>query len=160
METASDIIKQALRNEIHASAFFGKAAEMTKDDESRMLFLELGGMEDGHASFLVEKLKNTPCAQDVDLAAYLKELERSSEPVMSAEEVEIIENGDPRAVLRLAIELENRAKMIYTKLADEAADLEVKSYCLELVREENTHANMLTKHLNSLDMDADDRPGL
>lgn len=160
METATDIIKKALRNEIHASAFFAKAAEMTKDDESRMLFLELGGMEDNHADALVEKLKHTPCGDDLDLAAYLKELENSAEPIMTPEELATIENGDARTVLRMAIDLELKAKETYAKLADELVDLEVKSYCLELVRQEKTHASMLTKHLRSMDMDEEDRPGL
>ncbi|MBF0614081.1 MAG: ferritin family protein [Magnetococcales bacterium] len=160
METVTDLIKQALRNEIYASAFFTKAAEMTKDDEARMLFIELGGMEDDHANELVDKLKNTPCSEGLDMAAYLKELESSTDPVIAGEVLATIENGDAHAVLRLAIESEERAVQTYTKLADEVVDLEVKSYCLELVRQEKTHASMLTKHLRSMDMDAEDRPGL
>ncbi|MBF0271075.1 MAG: ferritin family protein [Magnetococcales bacterium] len=160
METVTDLIKQALRNEIHASAFFAKAAEMTKDDESRMLFLELGGMEDNHADTFVAKLKDSTCGQDMDLPAYLKELERSSGPVMTAEELAIIENGDARTVLRLAIDLETKAGQTYAKLADEIVDMDVKAYCLDLVRQENIHASALTKHLRSLDMEEEDRPGL
>ncbi|MBF0342502.1 MAG: ferritin family protein [Magnetococcales bacterium] len=160
METATDIIKQALRNEIHASAFFAKAAEVTKDDESRMLFLELGGVEDKHADELVERLQNTPCAQNLNMKAYLKELEESSEPIMTAEELDIIENGNSRAVLRLAIDLENRAMQVYAKLAEEAVDLEVKTYCLDLAKQEVGHARALTRYLNNLDMDEEDRPGL
>ncbi|MEO5345448.1 MAG: ferritin family protein [Magnetococcus sp. YQC-9] len=160
MEKPIDIIKQALRNEIHASAFFAKAAELTKDDESRMLFLELGGMEDNHAEALVIRLKNAPCAQEMDLAAYLKQLESSPEPVLPPAEMAIIENGDARSVLRLAINLENRAMQTYARLAEESTDLEVKAYCLDLAREEVGHAAALTKLLHSLDMDEDDRPGL
>lgn len=160
METATDIFKQALRNEVHAAAFFAKAAEMTQDDASRMLFLELSGMEDHHASFLVEKGQNASCNHGFDMVAYLKELESSVDPVMTPEELETIENGDPKAVLRLAIGLESKALKTYAKLADEAIDLEVKSYCLELVKEEAGHSNALSKLLHSMDMDAEERPGL
>lgn len=160
MEKPIDIIKQALRNELHASAFFAKAAELTKDDESRMLFLELGGMEDDHAAALVERLKSAPCAKDTDLPALLKQLESSPEPVLPAAEMVIIENGDPRAVLSLAIDLENRAMQTYARLAEESTDLEIKGYCLDLAKEELSHASALTKLLRSLDMDEDDRPGL
>ncbi|MBF0429096.1 MAG: ferritin family protein [Magnetococcales bacterium] len=160
METATDIFKQALYNEVHSTAFFAKAAEMTRDDESRMLFLELSSMEEDHASMLVAKGQKAPCNHSVDLAAYLKELESSVAPVMSDEELATIQDGDPKSVLRLAIKLEEQAKETYVKLAAEAADLEVKSYCLELVKQETGHANALTRLLHSMDMDPEDRPGL
>ncbi len=160
METPTDIFKQALHNEVHSAAFFAKAAEVTQDDNSRMLFLELASREDNHASYLVEKGKNAPCNKNFDMVAYLKELDESVEPVMTAEELETIKNGTPKEVLRLAIALETKAMETYAKLADEAIDLEVKAYCLELVKEEAGHANSLTKLMRSMDMDPDDRPGL
>ncbi|MBF0180808.1 MAG: ferritin family protein [Magnetococcales bacterium] len=160
METPTDIFKQALRNEVHASAFFAKAADLTRDDASRMLFLELAGMEDGHAGRLVEKGQKAPCNHGFDMVAFLKELEGSVDPAIPPDEMAIIEQGDPKAVLRLAIDLEAKSMKTYARLADEAIDLEIKSFCLEQVKEEAGHGNALTKLLHSMDMDPEDRPGL
>lgn len=160
METPTDIFKQALQNEVHSSAFFAKAAELTKDDASRMLFLELSAMEDHHAEHLVEKGQKAPCNHGVDLVGYLKQLEHSVDAAIPPEEMAVIENGDPKEVLRLAIGLEHKAMKTYAKLAEEATDLEVKSYCLDLVKQEAGHENALTKLLHSMDMDPEDRPGL
>ena len=93
MQAAIQFFKDALRNEVKAAAFYNKAAEITQNDESRMLFYKLAGMEDEHANLLASKAKNAPCGRDFDVGAFLNELEDGPVPSLSPEETKIIETG-------------------------------------------------------------------
>lgn len=160
MKTAADVFKAALQNEVRAAAFYTRAAEITQNDESRMVLLDLNSMEEGHVQELMERVKGAPCAQEFDAAAYLKELEESPAANLSPEDDRILKTGDMRAVLELAIRMENHGWDTYLSFAEKAATPEIKSYLLDLAAEEEDHVNRLTQLLNSLDMDADERPGL
>ncbi|MEO5376506.1 MAG: ferritin family protein [Magnetococcus sp. DMHC-6] len=160
MQTATDFFKSALFQEVHAGAFYNKASEITHNDESRMLFLEMAQMEDDHARSLIERAKNAPCVLDFDPYQYLTELESNMEATISENEMNVIQNGDLRTVLALAIELENQARDTYEQLALKATSPEVASYCQEMVKIEQKHKNALTNLLLSLDMTPDERPGL
>ncbi|MBF0371071.1 MAG: ferritin family protein [Magnetococcales bacterium] len=160
METATDFFKAALRNEVKASAFYYKAADLARNDESRMLLLNFADMEDGHARDLLEKAAGAPCASDFDAKAYLKELEDNTDATISDDEMKIIQDGDMRAILEFGIRMEANAGENYKKLAAVATNDDVKAYCLELVKEEKEHENELVRLLNGLDMDDEDRPGL
>ena len=160
MQAAIQFFKDALRNEVKASAFYDKAAEITQDDKSRMLFIELAGMEDDHTNLLLTKVKNAPCGKAFDVDGYVNELEASTDPVISAEEAKIIESGSLHEVLGLAIELEQQTCNVYEGLEREAVDPDVKANCKELASQERKHIQELTNLLNSLDMAKEDRPGL
>ena len=160
MQAAIQFFKDALRNEVKAAAFYNKAAEITQNDESRMLFYKLAGMEDEHANLLASKAKNAPCGRAFDVGAFLNELEDGPVPSLSPEETKIIETGSVSEVLQLAIRMEKQADETYDKLAQEAIDPEVKSHCLDMAAEERRHVQELTNLLHSLDMSEDDRPGL
>lgn len=160
MQDAIQFFKDALSNEVKAAALYEQAAESTRDDESRMLFLKLADMEDGHARVLANKVKNAPCGQGFDVDGYLKELESTVNPTLSAAEQEIINKGTIRQVLELAIAHEEKARDTYKSLADEAVDVDVKTYCLEMVKEEQEHVTSLTNMLSSIDMPPEERPGL
>ncbi len=160
MQAAIQFFKDALRHEVKASAFYNKAAEITRDDESRMLYLKLAGMEDDHANQLLEKVKQAPCGQAFDVDAYVRELDNSAESIILPAEMTLIETGTMRQVLELAISLEHQACKNYENLANQTTDFEVKAHCQEAVKEEHGHVRDLTNLLNSLDMSDDDRPGL
>ena len=160
MQAAIQFFKDALRHEIKASAFYNKAAEITRDDESRMLFIKLAGMEDGHANALLAKVQDAPCGKAFDVKAFVAELEDSVEPVISDEETKLIESGTPHEVLDLAITFEEQAVKNYEGLAQEATDFDVKAYCQEMVKEERKHVQELVNLKHSLDMSDEDRPGL
>ncbi|MEO5363497.1 MAG: ferritin family protein [Magnetococcus sp. DMHC-8] len=160
MQAAIQFFKDALRHETKASAFYTKAAEITRDDESRMLYLKLAGMEDDHANQLLEKVKNAPCGQAFDVDGFVRELENSTESSISPTDMHLIETGTMRQVLELAITYENQACKNYENLANETTDPDIKAHCLDAVKEERSHVRDLTNLLNSLDMADDDRPGL
>ena len=160
MQVTAELFKSALKHEVRSEVFFNQAAEITKNDESRMLFLELAGMEEDHIWRLIRKTKSTPWPEEFNPETYVKELESSMESIISVDETEILRNGDMKAVLELAIGMEKEAYETFVELAEKAASQEVKNCCRELSREEQKHLNSLTSLLASLDMDEDDRSSL
>lgn len=160
MQATVQLFKTALYHEVKSGAFYSRAAEITKNDESRMLFIELSDMEDSHISNLVKKVKNTPWPQEFNPEEYLKELESSVENIISTEEKEMLQKDDMKAVLEFAISMEKKAYQNYQELSEKAATQEVKDLSLELAKEEQEHLNSLNSLLTSLDMDEDDRPAL
>ncbi|MBF0460493.1 MAG: ferritin family protein [Magnetococcales bacterium] len=160
MQATIQFLKDALRHEVKASVFYSKAAEVTRDDKTRMLYIELGGMEDGHANSLLEKIHQTPYGQAFDARAFMQGLENDLEASVSLAELQLIETGTLSQVLELAIQLEHRACANYEALAAKATDPDLKAHCLAAVEEERSHVRDLTHQLSSLDMDEGDRPGL
>ncbi|MBF0446799.1 MAG: ferritin family protein [Magnetococcales bacterium] len=159
MEAKIKLFKKAIAGEVIASNFYSLASEITKNDEARMVFLELSGMEDGHAQTLVDHVKKTPEAEIFDAQAYLDDLIKKDD-ALSLDNTEVVRNGSLKEVLELAISLEHSAKDNYDQLADETIDPELKQFCINLSTEESNHARQLTNVLNSIDMDMEDRPGL
>ncbi len=159
MEETIKLFKKALEGELAASAFYSMASEETKHDDTRMVFLNLSTSEDDHAQELVNKFNEVFGSVEFDAQAHLDALIKQGGHV-NVEMSETVKTGTPHEALKLAISLENAAKATYDRLADEAIDPELKKYCIELSAEEEQHAKELTNALNSLDMDANDRPGL
>ncbi|MBF0194688.1 MAG: ferritin family protein [Magnetococcales bacterium] len=159
MEATIKLIKKAISAEVTASAFYSLASEVTKHDDTRMVFIELSSMEDDHAQDLVNKFKNAFSADTFDSQAYLDELIKKDEGV-DVEKTNLVKNGNMKEVLEFAITMEESARDTYLKLADEVVDPTFKKYCMDLAQEEVEHAKTLSNTLDSIDMDMDDRPGL
>jgi rubrerythrin len=159
MEETIKLIKKAIAAEVTASAFYTLASEVTQQDDTRMVFIELSTMEDDHAQELVNKFKGIFSAKEFDSQAYLDELIKKDEGV-DVERTNLVKTGSMEEVLEFAIAMENNAKATYDKLADEVIDPTFKQYCMELAQEEVEHAKTLTNSLESLDMDMEDRPAL
>ncbi len=160
MEKAIEIFKNALELEVNAEIFYEKAAEITDDDESRMVFLELSDMEDGHAHRIIERFKNTPFGQAFDADSWLKELETTSEKNMEVKVSDLINQGDMRAILESAIKMEEEARDNYKRLSEKFSDPDDIAYCSDLANEEQKHVNSLMQLLRSIDMEPEDRPEL
>lgn len=160
MQEITKILKAALFNEVKSGTFYTKAAEITDENDSRMLFLELSGKEDDHARLIVKKLEGTPYAKEFDLEAYLNYLESTNESPFSAEESKTLKSCDIKKVLDLAIGQEKKALEIYLNLEKKAVDPELKSLCHELVQEEKGHLNSVTTMRLSLNISEEERPAL
>lgn len=160
MQESLTLFKIALQIEAKACTFYKKAAELTENDESRMLFLQLSSEEDDHTRHIIENAKNLPFLKDFDVAGYIKELEADMESTVSVDELQTLQTGDMKAVLELAIFIEGNALKNYNKLAEHTEDKETKDLCAKLAEEEKEHLNSITSMLESLDMDEEDRPAL
>ncbi|MBF0455429.1 MAG: ferritin family protein [Magnetococcales bacterium] len=159
MDTTVELFKKAISGEVIASSFYSLASEVTKNDEARMVFLNLSTMEDDHAQELVKQCQKVFDPSEFDAQAFLNDLIKKDSGIDKITS-DTIENGSPAEVLELAISLENAAKETYDKLSMQVKDPEMKKYCQGLSDEEASHALELTNTLNSLDMDMEDRPGL
>jgi rubrerythrin len=160
MEKAIEIFKNALELEIQAELFYDKAAELTKDDESRMVFLELADMEDGHAHHIVERFKHTEFGKMFDADKWLLEVEREDNKILDVEAVDLIAQGDMKEILKYAITMEESARDSYKRLSEKFTDPDDVAYCSDLAEEEQKHINSLLQLLRSIDMDPEDRPEL
>ncbi len=160
MEKAIEIFKNALELEVQAELFYEKAAEMTTDDESRMVFLELADMEDGHAHRITERFKDTAFGKSFDADAWLQELEVETAKILPTEASKLVASGDMRAVLDFAVKMEEDARDSYQHLADIFSDPDDKAYCADLANEEQAHVNAVLQLRRSLDMDENERPDL
>ncbi len=160
MEKAIEIFKNALELEVQAELFYEKASELTKDDESRMVFLELADMEDGHAHRIVERFKDTDFGKMFDADSWLEEVEREDNKILDVEAIDVIAQGDMKAILKYAIRMEEDARDNYKRLAERFTDPDDIAYCSDLAEEEQKHVNSLHDLLRSIDMDPEERPVL
>lgn len=160
MEKAIEIFKNALELEVQAEIFYEKAAEITDDGESRMIFLELSDMEDNLARRIVERFKKTSFGKEFDADSWLKELELESGKTLDMKAGELITQSDMREILKYAINMEKTARDNYKRLSERFTDPEDIAYCSDLANEEQKHINSLTRLLRSIDMDPEERPRL
>ena len=160
MEKTIELFKDVLFKEVKAGAIYSRAAEITQNDEARMLFLELSSEEDDHARNLFKKAKGTPLEQGSNFDDYVKSLESSPEGVIPKEDLDIIQKGEIREVLKLASNHEKETMEAFMALAEKEDSREVKDFYLEFVRTEKEHLNSLNQMLNSLGMEEDERPAL
>ena len=160
MESVVDILKHAIDNEIKAKVFYGKAAGITEDGESQMVFLQLVEMEDGHARTLVDRFGDLFAEAGFPAAEYVAKRESETEKDLDLHENEIIERGDIRAALDFAIGLEERARDAYLGLMSRVDRDEQREVLKDLAGEEQKHYDMLSGLLASVDLPSDERPAL
>ena len=160
MEKTIELFKDALLKEVKAGAMYSRAAEITQNDEARMLFIELSSEEDDHARDLFKKAQGTPLEQASNFDDYVRKLESSTEGVIPKEDLEIIQRGEIREVLKLASNHEKETMKTFMALADRESNKKVKDVYLEFAKIEKEHLNSFNQMLNSLDMEEDERPGL
>jgi rubrerythrin len=160
MGTANDVLKNALANEVKAAAFYTLASETTPDDQTRMLFLELAGLEEDHARVFLEKAEGTELLDGFDAGAYLKELEENMHVDAKSSHGSLLESGDMEAVLDFAIGMEAHARDTYQVMATMVENPSIKKYCQVLADEEEGHRKMLEQARTSIDMAEADRPAL
>ncbi|MEG3641121.1 ferritin family protein [Magnetococcus sp. PR-3] len=162
MQEVIDLWKKAVRHEALTVNFYSRASEVTDNDESRMLFIQLSEMEGGHIQELVDQAAKSSCMKDsgVDLKDYADSLESDEGHEFSDEEEKAFVAGDMRTVLEIALRHERGAVAMYGELQQKTSDNDTKTFCKEQVENEKKHVHELETMLNSLDLSAEDRPGL
>lgn len=160
MQSAVDILKKAIDNEIRAKVFYGRASEIAGDGEAQMVLLELVGMEDGHARLLVDRFDDVFAAAGFDAAGYVARREGETESVLDTEETRILEEKDLRAALKFAIGMEIEARDGYLALREKVDPEEQKALLSDLAAEEQKHHDMLSKTLVDMDIPPEERTPL
>jgi rubrerythrin len=125
-----------------------------------MVFLELADMEDGHAHQIVERFKHTDFGKMFDADAWLQEVEREDNKILDVVAIDVIAQGDMKAILKNAIKMEEDARDNYQRLAETFTDPDDVAYCSDLAQEEQRHVASLMQLVQSIDMDIEDRPEL
>ena len=159
MQKTIELLKTAIEAEVRSQAFYAKAAELTNDDESRMVFIELADMEEGHAQHLADRFNKGEIARHGDLQSFLDQL-GEGEDLIDVEITPFVKDAPIHKVLEFAIRQEEKARDNYLALAERLTDEEDVAYCQTLVTEEEEHAARLQQLLLSLDMDEAERPGM
>ncbi|ABK43603.1 hypothetical protein Mmc1_1085 [Magnetococcus marinus MC-1] len=162
MNDIIELWKAAIRHEALTVNFYSRAAEVTRDDASRMLFLQLAEMEGGHIQELLGQAAKASCLKesDVDLAAYAAGLEDNGRYAFNTEDEQAFLAGNMRTVLQLALGHELEAVKMYQQLALKTLDEATKQFCLTQQENEKRHVHELETLLNSLELTPEDRPGL
>lgn len=160
MPTAIHVIQKALYNEVRSQAFYRLAAELTDRDDTRMLFIELGEMEQEHAREIAERISKPPLDLDFDARAYIDELEAGVAVMVPPADEATVRGGNLKAVLRLAKRLEVESRDAYRDLAKRADRPALKAFCEELARLEEGHLEEILRLERSLDMPEEERPAL
>jgi rubrerythrin len=160
MSDLVDLFKQALRNETKAHTFYRLASELARNDESRMLFIELAGFEERHATQLVEMARAVQFDEPWDATAYLDELESDTHASIPDRELHIVLDADMTKVLKLARDMESSAMKTYRNLADDVSDGMIRDYFVSLADQERRHLEHVERMALALDMDDSDRAAL
>jgi rubrerythrin len=155
-----DVFKKALADEVKAAVFYKLAAETTEDDQARMVFLDLVGMEENHAKELISKVEGTSLLEGWNAEAYLRELESTTSITIFEDIAPIVRRGDTKTILELARNMEVKARQNYETLATESKEKSLRDFFSDMVNEENSHIKQMDFLLLSLDIDEQDKPGL
>jgi len=160
MSDLVDIFKKALRNEVKARAFYRLASEVTHNDETRMLFIELAGFEENHAAELVKMAQHVRFAEGWDPEGYLDDLESHTHASVSDHELSAVLNGDLGTVLEIARQMEQDSMSAYRSLADGADHDQARAYFTKLAEQESGHLLEVERMALALTMSDADRAAL
>lgn len=160
MEKLADIVKLAIANEVNAKVFYEQAADLARQGESTMVFMELVGMEASHAQRLVDAFGELLRQEGVDAAAHLARLEADAGKTLDAAQTRLLRDADPRQVIEHAIGMEAAARDAYLRLAERVEQEGLRRLCRDLADEERRHGEQLAAARTSIDMPQEDRPAL
>jgi rubrerythrin len=133
-----EIINFAINSEVEATKFYRHLQTLVKNDSARLTLKELEDMEISHAEYLRNidlkqvQIETFPDPEDLKLSNYL---------------VEVIPNAQMtfQDVLVIAMKREDKANVLYSKMADTLAPGALKILLLKLATDEAMHKAMLEK---------------
>jgi rubrerythrin len=160
MSDLVEIFKKALRNEVKARAFYRLASEVTQNDETRMLFLELAGFEENHADELVKMAQHVRFDEEWDPEGYLDDLESHTHASVSNHELSAVLNGDMGTVLKIARQMEQDSLVAYQSLAESTDHDTARAYFTKLAEQESGHLIEVERMALALTMRDADRAAL
>lgn len=139
-EKFDKILDFAIEREIEAVNFYKDLQKNSDFEPNKDYYAELESMEQGHANALKDLKKNisknpnlsVPKVENLSISDYL--VEPIAEGKMSYQDILII-----------AMKREERAYALYTELAENSDDSEIKNIFLKLAGEEAKHKNHFEK---------------
>jgi len=128
----TQIIMNAVENEIEAYTFYTAASEKVKDSNLQTLFRDLAGEEKKHREYLRGLILKGAAGMHFDELKDYGVTDAIDEPALSAD-------MKPIDGLVLAIKKELNAMQMYTRLSNASTSPEQKKLFLELVSMEKNH---------------------
>ena len=128
----SEIIDFAIQKEQEAIDMYSMAAEMVRRSNVREMFMSLARQEEGHKRRLLELQAGEDSFAHVEKMPDLKIADYS-------DSAEISPNMDYQDVLTVAMKREEKAYNLYSMLASNTTEPEVKNLFQNLAHEETRH---------------------
>ena len=143
--TIRTLLDTAIEHEIGSQELYKHLKSMVKDTEAQAFLDDLVKEEKGHEEILRSIIDN----KLYDLHASLQEPEfkeevRSSHSVY----VKIHPDSTMEDVLQLALQRENRARIIFERLAEYTMDAEQRLLFEKLAAEESTHKDVIERRFS------------
>ncbi|PJE78596.1 hypothetical protein CI610_02459 [invertebrate metagenome] len=150
---AEQILTMSERIEQNGAAFYRMAAKKVEAGEHRNLLLKLAAFEEKHESCFAQLHKKLTDKETESLA-----FDPFNEGALYCQTyadnqqffIKDIDFSDMKAVLKAAIQQEKDTIVFYVGLKEFVSDAHGKNRIDEIIREELSHINLLTGHLNTL----------
>ena len=147
--TALEVIGMAIRSEEDAAAFYGHIARMISNDLVREKYRQLAAEEANHRKILLELYQSL--LKTKDSPPRIPGQPQTAEGGPVPEEI----SGSLEALLKLAIQREQKAEAFYRNAAEQATDLSGKRTLQYLSGVEHGHELMLKNELEAYLRDRD-----
>ena len=146
-----EFIEEALKLEINGQAFFNRAAEMTRQELGKKMFLRLAGEEARHLEDF-SRLFSSILRSDDWKKLINKERLRGSSPVIEelAARMKRAESKGDIEALRMGMELELKAIDLFKGCAQKTEEPAAKEIFLKISEEEKFHYDLLQAQVDSL----------
>lgn len=140
-----DILKQAILMEKRGKVFYASAAENSQDPDVKNIFRIMAGEEDKHIDFLVEQFQKFQGNGRFDFSILSEAGDHTiADQVISKSISDKVSSvGFEASAISLAIDMENRAIIVYSEQAKNATDPEEKKFYQWLANWEHGHQRIL-----------------
>lgn len=150
-----DLIRSALRLELDGREFYRQAASATAHPSGKRMFLRLAEQEQNHVAELGALFSDVVGENEWQQIAAEEEANTQQSPVIAQLEAAVAARGhgdvaDDTQALRIAMELERRARSFFDGLREQAADPRQRGLLEKLADEERFHYDCLQAQLDSV----------
>lgn len=135
-----DILEMALSLEHDLAKYYLEQADLNKDNSLNVIFLLLANEEENHVKILESKVKNLSYPlHDSNVEAESQKIFKNMDDFKS----DISDFPSQLESYRMAYEKEKESYEFYKKALDEACDENSKTIFSYLLKQEDTHCNIL-----------------
>jgi len=145
-ESAVQIVRRALETERRGHRFYARAAERTSDVKARRMFEQLARDEHYHEELIEDLYRDLLVGEGAEDGA-----EAQAFPIFAGvhpQEDLLAGMDDEAAVLRAAVEVEERARDFYGRAADRLGPGRAREVFLDLREMEEGHVRLLQAELD------------
>ena len=140
-----DVIEFALEREVMARRLYEQLASRTRQDDARMMFLELVTFEAEHVRIFARALSAEIKRLGFDVPSFLEKAEAKTFTMPGILDNQTLNTGALADVLPAAKSFEKGMAAFYTQVAGHSALPQVKEACLRLSAEEMSHYDYVVR---------------